>query len=329
MALPNRPEPAAQFERRNPADDEFYELAGTWLRDNTRNTKTFSILFNELVAYGFPPQSARREVSALALNVLVVLICAGILWYRWPFDMSDSMIARIIVVLVVAAAHALYFLLLVNGDSLKAAARTCARQLILSCETFLAGAKPAAKTGKKQVRLRPGLAALYGAVASQDRGLGNGGFLRNRLLAGPQREERRRHRHPLPNRSELVGPPGRRRVREHGARGRESYPHPVRHGSHQQHRRHSRRPGPCRGCRSDSGGVPGRTDVDVAALAIHWDSLAVLRAVLVGTAFGNYTRYAAGIVAASKQQDAGRALIAFLSSPAARALMNAKGFEPL
>ena len=95
MALPNRPEPAAQFERRNPADDEFYELAGTWLRDNTRNTKTFSILFNELVAYGFPPQSARREVSALALNVLVVLICAGILWYRWPFDMSDSMIARI------------------------------------------------------------------------------------------------------------------------------------------------------------------------------------------------------------------------------------------
>jgi ABC-type molybdate transport system substrate-binding protein len=69
--------------------------------------------------------------------------------------------------------------------------------------------------------------------------------------------------------------------------------------------------------------------VDVAALAIHWDSLAVLRAVLVGTAFGNYTRYAAGIVAASKQQDAGRALIAFLSSPAARALMNAKGFEPL
>ena len=101
MALPNRPEPAAQFERRNPADDEFYELAGTWLRENTRNTKTFSILFNELVAYGFPPQSARREVSALALNVLVVLICAGILWYRWPFDMSDSMIARIIVVLVV------------------------------------------------------------------------------------------------------------------------------------------------------------------------------------------------------------------------------------
>jgi hypothetical protein len=59
------------------------------------------------------------------------------------------MAGRIVVVLVIAAAHALYFLLLVSPDSVKAAARTYARQLIISCETFLAGVKPAAKAAKK------------------------------------------------------------------------------------------------------------------------------------------------------------------------------------
>ena len=40
-----------------------------------------------------------------------------------------------------------------------------------------------------------------------------------------------------------------------------------------------------------------------------------------------YTVYAAGIVAGSKNGDVGAALIRFLSSPAARAAMKAKGFE--
>jgi molybdate transport system substrate-binding protein len=42
----------------------------------------------------------------------------------------------------------------------------------------------------------------------------------------------------------------------------------------------------------------------------------------------NYTLFAAGIVASSKQVDAGKALIGFLSSPTAAAVMTAKGFEP-
>jgi hypothetical protein len=79
----------------------------------------------------------------------VVLICAGLLWYRWPVDTADSMTARIVVVLVVASAHALYFLLIVGPESVKTAARTYARQLILSCETFLGGGKPTRKAGKK------------------------------------------------------------------------------------------------------------------------------------------------------------------------------------
>jgi molybdate transport system substrate-binding protein len=42
-----------------------------------------------------------------------------------------------------------------------------------------------------------------------------------------------------------------------------------------------------------------------------------------------YTLYAAGLVEGSRQQEAFKALVTFLSSPAATAVMKAKGFEPL
>jgi molybdate transport system substrate-binding protein len=44
-------------------------------------------------------------------------------------------------------------------------------------------------------------------------------------------------------------------------------------------------------------------------------------------ALQSYTRYAGGTVAGSKQQDAGKAFVAFLRSPAAQAVMKQKGFE--
>ena len=42
----------------------------------------------------------------------------------------------------------------------------------------------------------------------------------------------------------------------------------------------------------------------------------------------NYSVFAAGIVGSSKQADAAKALVSFLSSPAASTLMKARGFEP-
>jgi molybdate transport system substrate-binding protein len=42
----------------------------------------------------------------------------------------------------------------------------------------------------------------------------------------------------------------------------------------------------------------------------------------------NYTIFTAGIVAKSNEQDASRALIRFISSPSAKAVMKTKGFEP-
>jgi molybdate transport system substrate-binding protein len=41
----------------------------------------------------------------------------------------------------------------------------------------------------------------------------------------------------------------------------------------------------------------------------------------------HYTQFSAGVVANSSKQDAARALLRFISSPDARAVMKAKGFE--
>ncbi len=43
----------------------------------------------------------------------------------------------------------------------------------------------------------------------------------------------------------------------------------------------------------------------------------------------NYTRYVASVVATSREQDAARALITYLASPASAAVWRSKGFEPL
>ena len=45
------------------------------------------------------------------------------------------------------------------------------------------------------------------------------------------------------------------------------------------------------------------------------------------SAIQNYTQFAPGIVAGSNQTDAARALVTFLSSPAAQSVLKAKGFE--
>jgi molybdate transport system substrate-binding protein len=44
-------------------------------------------------------------------------------------------------------------------------------------------------------------------------------------------------------------------------------------------------------------------------------------------AIQNYTRFAPGIITGSSQADAARALVTFLTSPGAQAVLKAKGFE--
>jgi len=117
------------------AADQFYEQCGTWLRQNTRDTKRFSILFGENITYGFRRNLLGVKVMALALNAAVVAVCAFILW-RLGFDIATPVGSKVTVVLVVAAAHAAYMLLAVSQNAVWDASLAYGRELILSCESF-------------------------------------------------------------------------------------------------------------------------------------------------------------------------------------------------
>ena len=130
--------PSNEDERRSPnAADAFYERCGTWLRENTRNEKKFGILFNENVTYGYRRNLFALKWPAPALNLVVVLISLATLFGFTPFLELPNIKARVLVVLTVAAVHAVYIVFGINRRGLGEASRTYARQLILSCETFL------------------------------------------------------------------------------------------------------------------------------------------------------------------------------------------------
>lgn len=123
----NVPAPREQDERSHPKEaDAFYEQAATWLRENTRDTKRFSILFNENVTYGFRRNLFGAEVASIDLERSCGRACA--------LRLAD----------LVAA---LYVAFVVGKSALKEASRTHARQLILSCEALMSAPPLATKAG--------------------------------------------------------------------------------------------------------------------------------------------------------------------------------------
>ncbi len=132
------------------AADAFYGQCGVWLRQNTRDTKKFPILFGENVTYGFRRNLLGVKALALWLNAIVVAVCAFILW-RMTWDIGTPLGSKVTVVLVVAAAHAAYILLAVSRNAVWDASRAYGRELILSCESFLTQSKSPArkKAGRK------------------------------------------------------------------------------------------------------------------------------------------------------------------------------------
>lgn len=124
--------------------DSFYEQCGVWLRQNTRDTKKFPILFNENITYGFRRNLLGVKWLALVLNVVVVAICGVMLW-RTSWALDSDLGKRTVVVLIVAAAHAIYMLLGVRKAVVWDASRAYGRELILSCEAFFVSRSPPAR----------------------------------------------------------------------------------------------------------------------------------------------------------------------------------------
>lgn len=144
--------PSAEVECTNQAAaDAFYEQCGVWLRQSTRDTKKFPLLFNENITYGFRRNLLGVKWPALTLNLLVVAICIVLLSHvGWGTETELG--KRTIAVLVVAVAQANYMLFVVRRSAVWDSARAYARELILSCETLLA--TPTQSKGKSPSRKR-------------------------------------------------------------------------------------------------------------------------------------------------------------------------------
>jgi hypothetical protein len=144
--------PTANEEKANPAAaDEYYERCGNWLRENTRDHKKFNLIFEENVTYGYRRNLYGLKWLGLLLNAIVVIVCAVWIWNRWPIAGDDGVTTRLLYVLIVALAHAIFFVFVVTKASVIEAARQYARQLLLGCETLATGAplKKAQRTKKK------------------------------------------------------------------------------------------------------------------------------------------------------------------------------------
>jgi hypothetical protein len=144
-----QPVPTAEQEAADQAAaDTLYEACGTWLRANTRDAKKFPLLFGENVGYGFRRNLFGLKWPALALNIVVVAICSWILWHRGVLDMDNDLTMRTVVVLIIAAIHALYFAFVVTKGGAKEASRKYGRELIL-CTEALSGPVRAPAVRKK------------------------------------------------------------------------------------------------------------------------------------------------------------------------------------
>ncbi len=126
--------PTQTSEQKDPAGaDAFYVRCGNWLRENTRDTKKFKILFDENITYGFRRNLLGLKWPALFLNILIVVVCAALLWNRGPLDLEHSFTHKILSVFVIAFLHALYLALFVTETGVFEAGRQYGRQLLLSC----------------------------------------------------------------------------------------------------------------------------------------------------------------------------------------------------
>ena len=123
-------------ERQNPQlSRDFYDECFFWLRENTRDTERFKLLFHENVSYGFRRNLLGLKPVGILLNILVFALAAAIVWLEPGFaSLSDG---KLVFLAIFSLIHAMFFIFGVSQASVLDASKTYARQLALSTETLI------------------------------------------------------------------------------------------------------------------------------------------------------------------------------------------------
>jgi hypothetical protein len=131
-----RPFPSMKEVASNPLGArQFYNEAATWLREATRDTTQFRIIYDENITYGYFRNLLGLKWVALFLNVAVMTICLLVVFELVPWFREAA--SSLHYVLAVSVIHGAYVLFGVTEIRMKNASSRYARQLLLGCEAFL------------------------------------------------------------------------------------------------------------------------------------------------------------------------------------------------
>ncbi len=112
----------------------FYNDAAAWLREATRDTSKFRVLFDENMTYGYFRNLLGLKWLAVAINMSVSFFCAlVILEHTLAFKETAD---RLPYVFAVSVIHLVYVSFGVTEAKVRSAGKRYARQLLLSCETL-------------------------------------------------------------------------------------------------------------------------------------------------------------------------------------------------
>ena len=128
--------------------DAYYERCGNWLRESTRDTKKFRLLFDENVAYGYRRNLFGLKWPGFVIDLLILVGCVVIFWRWLPLDPENASSVKVGVIAGFTLLHALFMLFLVTEESVREAAMTYARQLLLCCESLATDATPKRERAK-------------------------------------------------------------------------------------------------------------------------------------------------------------------------------------
>lgn len=128
--------PTQDEEQLNPeAAQSFYDQAYDWLRENTRDTETFKLLFNENISYGYYRNLLGLKPFGILLNFLSLAAAAAIVHFQPAFASLST--DKLVLLGGLAALHLLYFLFGATRKAMLDASAIYARQLVLSTESLI------------------------------------------------------------------------------------------------------------------------------------------------------------------------------------------------
>jgi hypothetical protein len=130
--------------------DKAYESVTAWLLTQTRDTKRFSILFKENIAYGFRRNLWGLKPMGLTISLLGAVISTGLVAFGY-ISIGRIPVPEIVIATAAVWALSLIWVFIVTPAWVRLPADAYGMQLLAACDTLaLPTSKPA--TGRKTSR---------------------------------------------------------------------------------------------------------------------------------------------------------------------------------